>query len=346
MKKQLSKQITVGIDPYSGKRIRKRIYAASEPGLKQAEKEMIRQYAKDGVSSHMTYDQYENKWWEAYATILTPSTQKSYKTYLRKNTEFRHKQMQKIIRLDLQKVINANCTHPELCKTYVFLMRSIWKSAMFDGIVSKDITEGLKIPKRQKVDRRPLREEELEAIKTAKFEPQERFLVNLLMQFGMRPGEALALNKSAFNRKDKTLTINKALAHNGEEPFIKTTKTGVTRVLPVPDSFWSLIPETKTMYFFTNEADQLLRRDQMNRMKRRILKKINEAMGGTSKLWMTDITLYNFRHHKASLLYYLPGVSFKKKAEYMGHTEETFLKTYSHMMEEMEDVEILRQSVM
>lgn len=343
--KRLSKQITLGYDPVTGNRIRKRIYADSAAGLRQAEKEMIRQYAQNGISSHMTYDQYEKKWWEAYATILTPSTQKSYKSYLRKNTEIRHKQMQKIIRLDLQKVINANSTHPELCKTYVFLMRSIWRSAVFDGIVSKDITEGLKTPKRAKIRRRPLTEDELKAVRTAKLEPDERFLINLLLQFGMRPGEALALNKSAFNRKDKTLTINKALAHNGEEPFIKTTKTGVTRVLPVPDSFWSLIPETKTMYFFTNEDGQLLRRDQMNRMKRRILDKINEAMDGTSKLRMTDMTLYSFRHHKASLLYYLPGVSFKKKAEYMGHTEETFLKTYSHMMEEMEDAELLRQAV-
>lgn len=343
--KRLSKQITLGYDPVTGNRIRKRIYATSETGLKQAEKEIIRQYATTGISSQMTYDQYEKKWWEAFASTLTPATQKSYKTYLRKNTEFRHKQMSKIIRLDLQKVINENNTHPELCKTYVFLMRSIWRSAVFDGIVSKDITEGLKTPKRPKVKRRPLTEDELKAVRTAKFEQDERFLVNLLMQFGLRPGEALALNKTAFNRKNKTLTINKALAHNGESPFVKSTKTGVSRVLPVPDSFWDLIPETNTMYFFTNEDGQLLRRDQMNRMKRRILKKINEAMGGTSKLWMTDITLYNFRHHKASLLYYLPGVSFKKKAEYMGHTEETFLKTYSHMMEEMEDVELLRQAV-
>lgn len=293
----------------------------------------------------MTYDQYEKQWWEAYGTTLAPSTQKSYKTYLRKNSEIRHKQMTKILRSDLQKVINDNWNHPELCKLYVFLMRNLWKSALFDGIVTKDITEGLKKPKKVKSQRRPLTEDELEAVRTAKFEPDERFLVNLLLQFGLRPGEALALNKSAFNRKDKTLTINKALAHNGETPFIKTTKTGVSRVLPVPDSFWSLIPGTKTMYFFTNKNGQLLSRDQMNRMKRRILNKINEAMGGTNKLRMTDMTLYNFRHHKASLLYYLPGVSLKKKAEYMGHTEEMFLKTYSHMMEDKEDVEALRQSV-
>jgi integrase len=76
-----------------------------------------------------------------------------------------------------------------------------------------------------------------------------------------------------------------------------------------------------------------------------ILNKINTAMGGTKKIRKTDITLYNFRHHKASLLYYLPGVSVKAKAAYLGHSEEMFLKVYSHMMEEKEDKEVLRDAV-
>ena len=68
-------------------------------------------------------------------------------------------------------------------------------------------------------------------------------------------------------------------------------------------------------------------------------------MGGTDKIRKTTITFYNFRHHKASLIYYLPGISIKKKAQYMGHSEEVFISIYSHLMEEKESSEILREAV-
>lgn len=225
------------------------------------------------------------------------------------------------------------------------MMKNIWECAMSDGICTKNIAVGLKLPKAPRTVRRPLTENELAGISKAEFDPMERFMVDILLQFGLRPGEAFALCKQSFDRKRRVLVINKALAHDSNQPYIKSTKTGVTRELPVPDSFWSKIPDVDTFYYFVNEDQQLMTASQIRSFKEQVIKKINLAMGGSSKLMLTDMTFYNFRHHKASLLYYLPGVSIKKKAQYMGHSEKMFLETYSHMMEEREDVEALREAV-
>ncbi len=346
MKKQLSRQITLGIDPYSGKRIRKRIYAATKAGLDQVEKDAIREFTKHGAPSNMTFIDYKDKWFAAYCSQLQPVTQEHYKYALKKCSCMNYKKMHDITRSDLQAIINEDWNHPSTCRRLAGLLNAIWRSAVLDGVVDKNIAENLKRPKSHSEARRALTEKELEAIGTAPFTELERFMVDVLLQFGLRPGEAFALGRTSFNKKDRTLTINKAVAYNVAHPFVKQTKTGVTRVLPVPDSFWSKIPKTDKMYFFVNKDGSLFDKNQKRDFSRAIINKINVQMGGTDQLKLTNMTLYYFRHNKASLLYYMPGISLKKKAEYLGHSEQMFLRTYSHLMNEKEDTEILRQAVM
>lgn len=342
---KLSKQVSLGYDPVTGKRVRRWIHADSQAGLRQEEKKAIAEYARHGSPSSIKYKDFEDLWFATYKSNLEPQTKKVYKSALKAAVPLHHKKMKDITRSELQLTVNTFWDKPDQCYLYVQQIRNMWNVAVGDGICQKNVTLGLKLPKRTRKPRRPLTKEELTAISKAKFDPLERFMVDVLLQFGLRPGEALALSKQSFNRKARTLTIDKALAHDSNQPYIKTTKTGVTRVLPVPDSFWKKIPNTNTLYYFVEEDGQLMRQHNVWKFSSGIVKKINAAMGGNNKLKLTDMTLYNFRHHKASMLYYLPGVSLKKKAEYMGHSESMFIKTYSHMMEEKEDVEALRSAV-
>lgn len=343
--KRLSKQITIGADPYTGKRIRRRIYADTKPALRQAEKDATAEFARIGAPSQIKFRDFMDKWFSAYKSNVQPHTQSVYKSVLKHAATLHQKKMKDITRTDLQKTVNEIWNHPTTCKLYVQLLHHMWTVAVGDGICSKDVTIGLRTPKRTQRARRPLTEEELTGISEAEFDPSERFLVDILLQFGLRPGEAFALNRHSFDRKARTLTIDKAVAYDSNKPYIKATKTGVTRVLPVPDSFWQKIPDLHGLYWFTEDDGQLLSKMHRSDMAQSIIRKINAAMGGTDKLRKTDLTLYTFRHHKASLLYYLPGVSIKKKAEYMGHSEAMFLKIYSHMMEGKEDSEALRAAV-
>lgn len=346
MGKRLSKQVTLGYDPITGKRLRKRIYATSETGLKQAENAAVAEFTKQGKIKDSQFQKYREKWFEAYCAQLSENTRYCYKCILKNLDELNGIKMSRITRLDLQKILNDHWNKPNTCKKIYGLMRQIWKSAVFDGIVSKDITEGLKRPKMASTKRRALTENEMEAIRSVSLPEQQRFLVDLLLQFGLRPGEALALNVHDFDKRARTLTISKAVTYHGmREAIIKTTKTGATRVLPVPDSFWAKIPKINGLYYFTTDAGVLFSRGTAHKFCADIIKAINAKMGGTDKLKATDMTMYTFRHNKASLLYYTEGISLKKKAQYMGHSEEQFIRIYSHLIESKEDTEILRQEV-
>lgn len=343
--KKISKQVTLGYDSTTGKRVRRRIYAESKPALRQAERELIAEYKQSGIPSQIKYKDFEEKWFEAYKSNVQPHTKTVYKGALKHSAALHQKKMKDITRTDLQKTVNEVWDRPSTCKLYVQLLHNMWSVAVGDGVCTKDVTIGLRTPKYTQKSRRPFTEEELDGISKAEFDPLECFLVDVLFQFGLRPGEAFALGKHSFDRKKRTLTVDHAVAYKSNSPYIKSTKTGVIRVLPVPDSFWSKIPKLHGLYWFTEKDGSLLTKMHRYYMSRSIIQKINLAMGGSDKLKKTDITLYTFRHHRASLLYYLPGVSIKKKAEYMGHSETMFLKIYSHMMENKENSELLREAI-
>lgn len=212
--KRLSKQITLGYDPVTGNRIRKRIYADSPAGLRQAEKDMNTAYAKHGAPSAITYKQYLDKWWIAYCGTLSPHTQYCYKSVLKNMDTLNYVRMSKITRTDLQAILNDLWDRPNLCRKLCGLMHQIFRSAAFDGVIEKDISQGLKRPKLPKTSRRAFTEAELDAIKKVVLPERDRFLVDLMLQFGLRPAEALALNVHDFDRK-ACRVLRKQTEHHG-----------------------------------------------------------------------------------------------------------------------------------
>lgn len=342
---KFKKQVSLGYDPISGKRIRKWIYADTKAGLVQAEKDAIREQARSGVTSSITLKEYKDKWFDANCSQLERSSQRLYESTLKHLDPLGHKRMSKITRTELQQIISNVWDKPYAASKLASLTRQIWRSAVSDGVIDKDITFALKTPKKGKSGRRALTPEEIEAVKNVELPEQARFLVDVLLQFGLRPQEAFALGPKSFDRKARTLTIDKAIGYDKSNPYIKTTKTGVTRVLPVPDSFWSKIPDGYPFYYFVKEDGSFWTRSKTLVIMQMIRKAVNEYLGGSEMLQKTDITFYTFRHNKATQLYYLPGVTLKKKAEYMGHSEQMFIKTYSHLDDTKEEIEALRNAM-
>lgn len=338
------KQIDVGTDPMTGKRVRKRIYANSKTELDRKIKESVSEYAKNGSPSNMTFKEYKDKWYAANCANLALNTQSNYNTALNKTKHLDFTKMKNIIRTDLQKIVTDNAHHPYIARRVAVLLNSIWEAAVIDGVVEKNIAYKLKKPPKPQSNRRAFTQAELDALKKIDFTEDELLMVRILRQFGLRPGEAFALTLKDFNRAEKTLTICKSLTHNKENPVLKDTKTHVTRVLPVPDQFFDYLPKKK-LYLFVNDDRTLLTKKQEWAFSRSILDKLNVALGGTNELKVTDAVLYTFRHTKATELYYTEGISLKAKAAYMGHSEEEFIRTYSHLMKEKEELEVLRKSV-
>ena len=170
----------------------------------------------------------------------------------------------------------------------------------------------------------------MEKARNADLNESDRLFLDILITFGLRPAEALALTPADFDQKNGVLHVTKAVEMgNDGSAKIKSTKTGISRDIPLPAGFRN--PPKTTFYLFTRKDGQLVNKSAYRRMSERILKAVD----------VPGITLYAFRHRRATDLYYLTQngtISTKQAAALMGHSEEIFIKTYSHIDTSKEDL--------
>ena len=106
-------------------------------------------------------------------------------------------------------------------------------------MISKDVAATLKPVKRDPEPRSPLSPEEIEAMEQTDFSAQESIFVKLLRHTGLRRGEALALTAEDFDLEKKTVTVNKNLAFNECDCYIKEPKTkSAYRTVPIPSAIF------------------------------------------------------------------------------------------------------------
>lgn len=340
-----SRQISLGYNA-EGKRIRKWIHADSQQELKRKERELLLDADKE-LQSNTRFGEYAQQWVETYKNNKSVATQELYAYTLRKLSPLNNKRLKDITRTDVQKIVNTFADRPNSALMIAMTASQILDSAAADNLIQPKYMK-IDLPKRSKREKRALTASEKEAVKKAELTPTERLFVDIELYLGLRPEETRALQPRDFDLKKKTVTISRASALHGSGAVIKETKTGRTRIIPVPDV---LIAEIKRynvsfsgFYYFVDETGVLLSKWRFHQFCASIFSKINAALGGTDKLSLLNgMTMYTFRHNRATELYYLPGVSTKKKAEYMGHSEMMFLRTYSHLDDTKEDDELLRK---
>lgn len=302
--------------------------------------------AEQELQSNIRFGEYAQRWFEAYKAQLSSASHHIYKYALRCLKPLNNCRIKDIKRTDIQRIINEYSDRPNSALMISMTARQIMESAMADNLIIPSYMK-FALPKRQKREKRALTGAEKQAVKSAELTPQERLFVDIELYLGLRPEETRALQPRDFDLKARTVSITKASALHGEAE-IKGTKTGRTRTIPVPDVLCAEIRAYNAsfsgFYYFVDERGRLFSSWKYERFTRSIFKKINEALGGNDKMNLLDgMTMYTFRHNRATELYYLDGISTKKKAEYMGHSEEMFLKTYSHLDNAKEDEELLRK---
>ena len=112
------------------------------------------------------------------------------------------------------------------------------------GLFSESGQE-LELPKRKLKEKRCLTEKELDAVRAADLPDRERMFVNIMLAFGLRPGEALALQRRHFNFSKMILTIDSAITHVDNRAILKGTKTDSVREIPIPRQ---LLPGLKNIF--------------------------------------------------------------------------------------------------
>lgn len=98
------------------------------------------------------------------------------------------------------------------------------ETAIDDGLIYKNVSRGIQLPKASRKEKRALTEEEKKALFKAKLTPKEKAFVYVLYYAGLRRGEALALTRTDINLKSGTIAVNKSLEFVGNSSSARSPK--------------------------------------------------------------------------------------------------------------------------
>lgn len=348
-KRKYEEFITMGFDD-SGRRIRKYIGADKKDEFERLKKAAINEAERIRRPSEITLGEYADKWYETYKANYTIQTRNEYKYAKDKLKPIRLIRLKDVTSSDLQRIINQHADHPRSCQQLKSTMCQIWRQAIKDGLVYPiNIAEDLSLPHYKSKERRIISDSEMEKIMKADFQEQDFLYMETLRSTGMRPSEALALQWTDIDFAALTIRVCRSFEFQDNWPVIKATKTYKDRIVPITSEFAAMLRDSPKsgVFVFTYGDGQPMSKSVYRKMSQRILKRINIALGGTDKLKVIgNMTMYSFRHTYATNLYYnavKPGIiSAKKAAQIMGHSEEMFIKRYTHLDDDKEQMNALR----
>ena len=352
-------KVSVGTDA-SGKLIRKDIYATSIKELEDKKSALKYQYANNLIvkTPEMRMRDYCQSLLSTYAKSRSKNTQAMYRNIIEKHIipSIGHIPVCKVRYTDIQQMIDERMEKPRPCQQILMVMRQISKSAIHDNLCTKDMCYLVKAPAYSAGKKRALTELEKEAIKKADFTSREKCFVYLLFYLGLRREEAIALSKFDIDFAKNTVSINKAIIFDGNNPEYKDPKSfsGI-RINPLPAE---LIPFLKeylstlpgTLLVPKSDGVSVLTKSAYDKMWANIVKKMNNAVTSENEKRLgykpiDGLTAHIFRHNYATMLYY-SGISMKKAAALMGHSDvNLIMNIYAHLDEEKENARAKLDSV-
>jgi len=343
------KQVFIGYGS-DGKPKYKNVYGYSQAEVNNRA-ELLKAEINKGIAviDDIILSDWADRWFMLYKSNSAINTQKMYENLLEthiKPTVGKLK-LKKIKPHHLQEVVNNLLADGKYttAKQFKMTMKQILKSAIDNNYVYKNVAEGIKLPKKERTQKRSLTDIEKKYIKNAKFTPKQRAFISIIQYLGLRRGEALALNLSDFDIENKTVDINKTIIYKENDAMIKQTpKTDAgTRTLPMPDTLLNVIePYLSELapgeLLFTMNNGQPMSRSSFVKFWNGIIKELKLVLSKDEEL-NKDITPHIFRHSYATSLYYA-GVDIKTAQYLLGHSSiQMTLNVYTHL-EQLENSNI------
>lgn len=353
MKHKYNKQKHFGYDA-NGKRIIKWFHADSKQDLEKQIQKYAMQLELTPNASNIRFKDYAEQWRTTYKGNRSKATQDMYKYALKHTESIDNLPLTKITKTKCQECIQSVWDRPSMAKNVADTLRQVLNTAVQDGMIVRNPSLNLDLPKKPKAKFHLLTEKELQAVEKADLNAQDRMLVTILRVFGLRPSEALALTVNDFDFSTMTLHITKSLElSNDNKSKIKGTKTGASRDIPIPYDLMSILrcyfADLSGFYLFNGKTTVLVSKSEYRGISERIKTAVNIALGGDENFNMIpNFTLYSFRHRRATELFYLTQngtISILQASQLMGHSVNVFLNTYSHIDKSKESLQRIYDAV-
>lgn len=186
-------------------------------------------------------------------------------------------------------------------------------------------------------------EEELVFFMNHPFTKEDSYFTMYLIHstFGMRPGEVCGISIRDINLKTRLLTLNYGIDKKKRLTDLKNT--GAQRSLKVPIPLIQPLKEqiaysngvreknAKYPFLFVIDKGTPINPDTYCQHFQRLIDRINK---NSEDMHLKPITPYGLRHTFATLSL-LKGTHIKVVAEIMGDSEETVMKNYAHITDQM-----------
>ena len=301
--------------------------------------------------SRMTLGEWLDRWLETYvAGTVRKSTQNGYRNYCSNYIKpaLGSKKITSVTTADIQKMYTKLKkdgrvhAHPQmgyaLSGTTVrgvhTTLHSAMKAAVREHLIPINPTEGVIVPKKERLPKRILTDEEM-GIFMAEIKKDtlwhDFFYVE--MTTGLRRGEICGLKWSDFDEASSTLSICRTLHQENGKPEIGDTKTtkGRRRIVLPPSTAQVLLERKKcaqSEWIFPNFLKPELPIDPSSAY--RHMKGILQRAG------LPDIRFHDLRHTFATHAL-TSGVDAKTLSGILGHTNASFtLDTYTHVTGDMQ----------
>lgn len=246
------------------------------------------------------------QWSEAYQKRVGASTMAGYKAAFGHYSSLHYRSVSTIRPAELQAQIDA-CHAGKRTKQLMKVVAGlIWKFALDNDLVEKDISKNLYTGNDQTSTHPPFDDLELHKVRMAVGSVPYADYVLALCYTGFRPGELLALKKTAYH-PDGCYLIG-----GGK------TEAGTDRIVPVPPAIQQIVQQRMNAdsdYLFPNiKTGKPMTHEYFRKY---CFDPLMEQLGIAGKV------PYSCRHTYSNLLKNAPGDS-GDKARLMGHTDYTF----------------------
>lgn len=334
------KQILVGYKP-DGKRIMKSIYGKTIKEVEKQERELRNQIDSGLVIStkqNITLAEWADLWLNTYKNNVSYNTKAMYVNAIQVhiNPTLGNIPVSKIKPVQIQGLINTlvekgNIRTAEVVK---LTLEQLFRQAVTEGYINKNITDGLTAIKRKDNEKRTLTAEEIEAIKNADLTSKQRLFIDIMRYCGLRKGEALALTIEDIDLETHSLSVNKSLYFADNDACIKEPKSKAGyRTIPLIDVIYNelkaYIDTLDGTKLFSMTNGSYITKSSYRKFWDGIIKAVNKVSNEE-----VTFTAHTCRHSYATDLYF-SKVDIKTAQYLLGHGSlQMTLGIYTHIDDE------------
>lgn len=317
--------------------------------------ENLRKFGYDFDAKNMTVQEWAVKWFETYKKPhVSLTTAASYEGDLQAHIipHFGHMRLEDIKPYKLQEFLNSYSGQSTSHVSKIRLtIRQLFKRAYIEGMITKDISEGLIMPETITGERRPLTDAERAAVIYVAETHRVGLWILVMLYAGLRPEETVSLMWAdiCLEPGKESITVKRAASWAHNQPVLKKPKKkerkqgkDAERTIPIPPTLSEKLRKAphRGLYVFPRaESDKMVSRTYMKRMWAAFYRAVDIYMGAevyrnkiVKHAFDPNVTPYYMRHSCCTNWFEL-GLDLKTVQYLMGHADiKTTANIYTHFM--------------